>query len=65
MDTSNHIPEQVAAQEKIKIPAPKANIYLTIHKAKKLPKKGVFGKADPYTVVTSAGTLPITRKEGR
>ena len=30
---------------------PSASIKLSIHKAKDLPKKGFFGKADPYVLL--------------
>ena len=33
-------------------PLPAGSLKLTLHKARKLEKKGAFGKADPYTVLT-------------
>merc|ERR1712173_198712 len=33
-------------------PLPAGSMKLTLHKARKLEKKGAFGKADPYTVLT-------------
>ena len=35
-------------------PLPAGSMKLTLHKARKLEKKGAFGKADPYTVLTVA-----------
>merc|ERR1712099_92634 len=33
-------------------PLPAGSINLTLHKARKLEKKGAFGKADPYTILS-------------
>jgi hypothetical protein len=35
----------------VKTQLPEGAIYLTVHKAKDLEKKGIIGKADPYVVI--------------
>jgi Ca2+-dependent lipid-binding protein len=50
--TTKKIIEEKVVERDQKILPPKANVILTIHKAKKLPKKGFLGKSDPYTIVT-------------
>merc|ERR1711874_796287 len=45
------VPTPAAEETKLE-PMPPGSIKLTLHKARKLEKKGTFGKADPYTVLT-------------
>jgi Ca2+-dependent lipid-binding protein len=43
-------PVEIVAYQK-EAPLPKGCVYLTLHKARDLQKKGLFGKADPYVSV--------------
>ena len=44
--------EQEKEKEAEKYKPPGRGITITVHKAKKLEKKGIFGKADPYILLT-------------
>merc|ERR1712080_597919 len=51
-ETKKEEPETTAANSEEKVTLPEGSIHLTVKKARNLEKKGMLGKADPYTKVS-------------
>jgi Ca2+-dependent lipid-binding protein len=50
-DKKSVVSQQTSIITSDMVPLPLGTISFKVHKAKKLQKKGMFGKADPYTVI--------------